>query len=84
MLCIYCRKKRAAAGKPKNVTFDDKPTVFYFEQIATETNVNWQEVAVDRYRFKRRMLDVEKSIGRVFVPAHRKQMFRMIYDLQLH
>ena len=83
MLCIYCHKKKAAADKPKKVTFDEKPIITYFKQIPIETNVNWQEVAVDRYRFRRRMLDVEKSIGRVFAPTHRKRMHSMIYGLQL-
>jgi hypothetical protein len=62
----------------KRVTFHNKITVFYYKQTPVETNVCWQQVARDRRRFKRRMLDVEQKIGWVFEIQHRNRVFSLI------
>jgi hypothetical protein len=81
MSCLNCFKKPFTMGNCKTVTFNDTVTVIYFKQTPIELNVNWQQVARDRYRFKRRTLEVDKQIGWVFAKTHRKQVYRMIYGL---
>jgi len=68
-------------SKLKKVTFNETATVIYFKQTPMETNVCWQQVARDRMRFKRRILDVERQIGWLFADRHRKWIYGMIYDL---
>jgi len=65
----------------KKVTFNERVAVIYFKKIPVEANLCWQEVARDRMRFKRRILDVERHIGWVFTEQHRKLIYKMIYDL---
>ena len=67
--------------KAKNVTFNETVSVIYFKQTPVATNVCWQQVARDRMRFKRRILDVERRIGWVFADQHRKFIYKVIYDL---
>lgn len=65
----------------KKVTFYRKVKVAYFQQTPVETDVNWQQVARDRMRFKRRMLDVEQRIGWVFTEPHRERVYKMLFEL---
>ena len=38
----------------------------------------WDSVVADRYRFKRKCIDVEKSISYIFDHTHRKNMYKLI------
>ena len=39
----------------------------------------WEEFARDRQRFKDRIVETEKTIGRCFLPNHRDKMFTMLH-----
>lgn len=65
----------------KHVTFHERVKVVYFEQTLFELNICWQQVARDRLRFKRRMLDVEQRIGWVFADGHREKVYKALYKL---
>ena len=67
--------------KFKKVTFNETVTIVHFKQTPLDTNVCWQQVARDRMRFKRRILDVERHIGWVFAEHHRKWIYRMMHVL---
>ena len=79
MSCLYCFKNLSPLNNIKSVSFSDKVTVIYFEQTPNETNVCWMQVARDRMRFKRRMLNTEQQIGWVFAKSHRDRMYRILY-----
>jgi hypothetical protein len=64
--------------KGRKVTFNEIVAVFYFNKVLVESNVCWRQVARDRLRFKRRMLDVEQKIGWVFSPQHRIRVFNTL------
>ena len=73
--------KSVTMNSAKKVNFDDKVTVFYFKQAPIDTTVNWQQVARDRMRFKRRILNVDKEIKSVFKKNHRERIFmERFYD----
>jgi len=75
MSCLYyCCLKPDIVECKKKVTFDNKVTVLYFENTPMEVNVNWQQVARDRVRFNRRVLDVERRIGWVLASSHRERV----------
>ena len=76
MSSLFCFKKSATMYNSKKVTFASKVTVVYFEHITIGTNVCWEQVARDRMRFKRRMLDVEGRIGWVFDDFHRERVYK--------
>ena len=63
----------------RNVTFHKRVKVIYFVQTPIEPDVCWQQVARDRMRFKRRLLEVEQRIGWVFANAHRERVYKAIY-----
>ncbi len=82
MSCLNCCK-RLVDAKPaveKKVTFNETVKVFYFKKVPVEPDVCWQQVVVDRLRFKRRMLDVESKIGWVFALQHRNHIFNMLHS----
>ena len=79
-LCCCCIKS-VTMNSVKKVNFDEKVTVFYFKQVSIDKSVHWQQVARDRMRFKRRILDVEKEIKPVFKKNHRQRIFmERFYD----
>ena len=59
MSCLNCCKNNASLKK--KVSFNNVVKVVYFHPTPVETNVSWQQVARDRLRFKRRMLDIEQK-----------------------
>ena len=63
----------------KNVTFNKRVKVVYFKQTPFESNTCWQQVARDRMRFKRRILQVEQCIGWVFTNVHRERVYKALY-----
>ena len=63
----------------KKVTFHKRVKVFYYKSTPVESCVNWIQVARDRERFKRRILDVEKRISWVFNDQHREHVYRTLY-----
>ena len=76
MSCLYCCKPLIRISA-KKVTFSDNEIVTYFEQTPIETNVCWQQVARDRSRFNRRVLDVEQRIAYVFDNGHRERISKI-------
>ena len=62
----------------KKVSFNHVIRVKYYVQTPIETDVDWQQEARDRMRFKRRMLDVEHRIGWVFTEHHRSKVYEML------
>jgi len=70
MSCIMCCKH----NERKKVVFNNVVKVVYFHPIPIEMCVSWQQVARDRCRFVRRALDVEKRIGWIFDPQHRRRV----------
>ncbi len=64
----------------KTVTFNRTVKVYYYRQRLVEPDVNWQQVANDRHRFKRRMLDIEQKIGWVFAKRHPSRIFNMYHS----
>ena len=81
MSCLYCCKKWFTIDNVKKVTFSDNVNVIYFEQTPIETNVCWQQVARDRSRFKRRILDVEQRIAYVLNNDHRKRIYKIVNNM---
>ena len=67
--------------KEKTVTFQKRVKVVYFEQTPVEMNVCWMQIARDRMRFRRRILEVERRIGWVFTKSHRERIFKTLYSL---
>lgn len=78
MSLFNCFRKPRAMGK--KVTFHNVVKVKYFKQIPVETDVCWQQVARDRMRFKRRMLDVEQRIGWVLAEHHRTKIYELLFE----
>jgi len=64
----------------KKVTFQKRVKVIYFEQTPIDTDVCWMQVARDRMRFKRRIVDVEYRIGWVFAKNHRERVYKTHYN----
>src|SRR5688572_13753914 len=92
MSCLNCFKKPITMDVVKipvtfkdikKVSFNNTVKVVYFEPTAVESNVCWQQVARDRLRFKRRILDVEQRIGWVFANSHRELLYKMIYPVNI-
>jgi len=81
MSCLYCCKKSLVIDNVKKVTFSDNVNVIYFEQTPIETNVCWQQVARDRSRFKRRVLDVEQRIAYVLDNDHRERIYKIVNNM---
>ena len=79
MSLLKCFRKPTAMDK--TVTFYNVVKVNYYRQRPVEIDVNWQQVARDRMRFKRRMLDVEQRIGWVFAKHHRERVYRMQFQI---
>ena len=73
MSCLNCCKNNV--NFTKKVSFNNVVKVVYFHPTPVETNVSWQQVARDRLRFKRRMLDIEQKIGWIFDSQHRRRVF---------
>jgi len=63
----------------KSVHFDKTVKVFYYRQRQHESDVNWMQVACDRFRFKRHMLNIEQKIGRVLGERHRNNVYNKLY-----
>ena len=63
----------------KKVTFQNRVKVKYFKQTSIESNVCWQQVARDRVRFKKRILEIEQSITWIFNRKHREQIYTLRY-----
>lgn len=66
-------------GSDKSVTFYKRVKVFYFNKVPLEIDVDWQQAARDRLRFKRRLLEVERKIGWVFQSDHRARTYNCRY-----
>ena len=65
----------------KKVKFHNRVKVVYFKQTPIETDICWMQVARDRVRFKRRMIDIERHIGWVFAKNHRDRVYKTLYKL---
>ncbi len=63
----------------KSVHFDRTVKVYYYRQRAHESDVDWQQVARDRVRYKRYVLDIEQKIGWVFAEQHRDRVYNRLY-----
>ncbi len=63
----------------KSVHFNNTVKVFYYRQREHESDICWQQVARDRVRFKRYMLDIERKIGWVFAEQHRDSVYNRLY-----
>lgn len=79
MSCLNCLNKPATMETVKKVTFYNRVKIFYYRQTPVESNICWQQVARDRSRFKRRIIDVELRIGWVFTNNHRSRAFNVLY-----
>jgi len=71
MSCFKC----CELDEAKRVSFNNVVKIIYFDPTPVEMSVSWQQVACDRQRFKRRALEVERIIGWVFQPQHRRRVF---------
>jgi len=63
----------------KSVHFEKTVKVFYYRQRQHGSDVNWMQVACDRFRFKRHMLNIEQKIGWVFGERHRNNVYNKLY-----
>ena len=63
----------------KNVTFHKRVKVFYYKSTPVESCVDWQQVARDRERFNRRILEFEGSIAWIFNKQHREHVYKTLY-----
>jgi hypothetical protein len=63
----------------KSVTFNNKVKIIHYQQTPVESDVCWQQVARDRMRFKRRILEVERNIAWVFSSEHRNRMHILVH-----
>jgi len=63
----------------KSVHFSKTVKVHYYRQRQHESDVDWQQVARDRDRFKRHMLDIEQKIGWAFAEQHRDSVYNRLY-----
>ena len=86
MSCLDCYNRRLVYSRQvvkrpekKKVTFNETVKVKYFKKVDIDCDVCWMEVARDRLRFKRRMLDVEQKIKWVFTSQHRNRVYNMLY-----
>lgn len=63
------------------VTFASKPIIIFIE--IEDRKGPWETYALDRYRFHRRIKDVESKIGWCLGSNHRKNIFNKM-DLLIH
>ena len=69
--------ERSGSSVKKTVTFQDIPTVYIADDY-DRTNI-WMQYAADRYRFQRRVQNVENTIGYIFEKHYRDKMFAKLY-----
>ena len=79
MSCLNCCMELLDLKKSTKVTFNNSVKVIYFKQTPIENDVCWMQVARDRARFKRRILDVEQRIGWIFKRKHRERVYKTLY-----
>jgi len=58
MYCFYRSMKK--------VKFNKRVKVIYLEEVPIESNICWQQVARDKMRFKRRILEVEELLLQLY------------------
>jgi len=59
----------------KRVRFILQPTIFFIED-EEDRKGQWEIVALDRARFQRRIIEIEKIIGWCLNPLHREKIFK--------
>ena len=62
----------------KIVSFNNVVKVYHYRQTPIKPDVSWLEIAADRARFERRVLEIEAKIGYVFAVEHRKWIYSVI------
>lgn len=60
-------------NKNRKVKFALRPIIILIER--EDRKGPWEQAAVDRDRFNRRINDVENKIGWCFEPSHREKIF---------
>ena len=64
----------------KKTNFDDVAIIFYYKQTRVN-DVDWEMEARDRFRFLKRITDINQSIGWIFKENHRSRMYNTIERL---
>lgn len=68
----------------KRVRFSNTIKVYRYEDIPESRKPYWEVVARDRFRFNKRISDVEKKIRYVFCPEHRSNIIKEMKNMSLH
>ena len=64
---------------PKKVTFVLRPIIIILEE--EDRKGPWEYIALDRYRFNRRIMDIEHKIGWCLKPLHREKIWEKLVHI---